>query len=481
VLLTLFTASLAIAQEPYDSLVPGEWTVVSMNTVRDMDPCPDRDCSYSAVEGLSGAINDWCGGAFASGFGALGGLVIWGGGHNGYFGSEVYVFDLAERRWQRVSEPYDDGSGSVAGACNADGVYPDGSACPTHTDDQVEYDPMTNSFVVIGGTPDPVCGGCVDDRVHFFDFDTRSWSLGARKPNPLWYAGTTAYDAMRDVFWLLPAQTSAFSRYDPRADRWEEIGERLVFSNDGSGAIDPDRDLYVFVDGRGSGEVYGIPLDAPDSGLIPLTTSGDVEIQSRGATGFEWDPIGRRLVAWHDGADVYVLNGPEGDWRSGTWTWTRVSPAPTNTEIPSRNPNGTYSRFRYAASVNAFVLVSDWDGPVWAYRLSPGEGTGPNPDAGPAPDGGTAGRSDGGATRSDGGSVRRDGGAIPPPAGDGCGCAASPSGGGALVSMLVACLILRRRSRKQPRAIGASPVSVRVGPRTPGLPDSRTGSGSLGG
>ena len=58
-------------------------------------------CSYSAVEGVSGVIDDWCGGAFASGFGTLGGLVVWGGGHNGYFGSELYVFDLESQLWVR--------------------------------------------------------------------------------------------------------------------------------------------------------------------------------------------------------------------------------------------------------------------------------------------------------------------------------------------------------------------------------------------
>src|SRR5262245_18766455 len=87
----------AWAIEPYDSLVPGRWTVVSTNTIHDVDPCPKRDCSYSANEGVAGVINDWNGGVFASGYGAYGGLVAWGGGHMGYFGSEIYVFDVGAR------------------------------------------------------------------------------------------------------------------------------------------------------------------------------------------------------------------------------------------------------------------------------------------------------------------------------------------------------------------------------------------------
>jgi hypothetical protein len=380
----LLLAATAKAAPDWNNLKPGHWAVVSENTIRDLDPCPQRNCSYSAVEGLSGVINDWCGGAFASGYGRFGGLVVWGGGHNGYFGSEIYVFDLDSGRWVRVTDPYDDGSSSVAASCNEDGIYPDGSACPTHTYDQVEYHPATNRFVIIGGTPDPVCGGCVDDRVHLFDFDDRTWHLGARKPSPLMYAGVTGYDPARDAFWLLSAYTRVFSRYDPVTDAWTEYGAvDNSFEIDGAGVVDPVRDLFLFLDSRGSGKLYAIALEQPTSNLIELATEGDREIQSLGAAlGFEYVPQEDCLVAWYDSADVYVLRPPEGDWRAGAWRWTRVPPDPANNVTPRRNPNGTYGRFRYAASVNAFVLVSAYDGPVWAYRLTPGAGTGPNPDGG---------------------------------------------------------------------------------------------------
>jgi hypothetical protein len=103
--------------------------------------------------------------------------------------------------------------------------------------------------------------------------------------------------------------------------------------------------------------------------LIELSTAGDTEIQAASSIGFDWDPASERLVAWDDGADVYVLTPPAGDWRTEAWVWTRVPPAAGNTVVPSRNMNGTYGRFRYASNINAFVLVSSTDGPVWAYRL----------------------------------------------------------------------------------------------------------------
>jgi hypothetical protein len=197
-------AGLAFAGTPYDDLQPGHWRVISKNTIDQVQPCPTNDCSYSAVEGVSGVIEDWCGGALASRWGRLGGLVVWGGGHNGYFGSEVYVFDLDTQLWVRASEPYDNGTGSVAPDCSSQGIYPDGSACAAHTYDRVDYQPTTNRFFILSATDDPVCGGCDDGYVHAFDLDDRAWSLGPEVPNrgPLTGA-LSAYDASRDVFWFL--------------------------------------------------------------------------------------------------------------------------------------------------------------------------------------------------------------------------------------------------------------------------------------
>lgn len=456
-LLVTGAAATAGAQPAWDDLPTGVWTVVSSNTMADVDPCPAGGCSYSAVEGQSGAIDDWCGGAFASRAGELGGLVTWGGGHNGYFGSEVYVFDLATGAWSRASEPYDNGGGSVAEDCDDDGVYPDGSACPTHTYDQIDYDPATNRLVILGGTPDPVCGGCVDDRIHLFDFGTGTWALGARKSTALYYGGTTAYDAARGAFWLLSGYAHTLSSWDPALDAWTEHGAPMPANNeiDGAGVVDPVRDLYLFIDARGSGVLYAMPLAGPYDEWIELDATGDTEIQSVSAMGLDWEPQSERFVAWGDGADVYVLNPPAGDFRTGEWVWARVPPDPSNVTVPARNQNGTYSRFRYAETVNAFLLVSRNDGPVWAYRLTPGSGTGPLPDpdadAGVgAPDAGDVPGVDGGAPGVDGGGP--PGGDAGIPAGgddDGCGCVAAGGGpdapgwvGG--LGFLLACALRRR-------------------------------------
>ena len=54
------------AADVVDELQPGHWAAVSLNTLRDVDPCPGGGCSYSAVEGQAAVLDDWNVGAFAT-------------------------------------------------------------------------------------------------------------------------------------------------------------------------------------------------------------------------------------------------------------------------------------------------------------------------------------------------------------------------------------------------------------------------------
>ena len=136
---------MSVHADVIDDLQPGHWAAISLNTISDVDPCPANNCSYTAVQGQSAVIDVWNGGAFATRYGQRGGLVVFGGGHGAYYGNEIYVFDLASRKWERVSEPV------VNPSCNqSTGELQDGSPCSAHTYDYVDYHPATNSFVELG-------------------------------------------------------------------------------------------------------------------------------------------------------------------------------------------------------------------------------------------------------------------------------------------------------------------------------------------
>lgn len=446
-LLWLCLGTQSSAQHPLDDLEEGHWMVLSENTMSDFDPCPTQDCAYSGAEGQSGAVDDWVGAAFATEHGALGSLVVWGGGHGGYWGSEVYVFDVDTRLWSRVSDPYPNGN-----ACDMDtGLYPDGSPCPAHTYDAVEYHPGTNSFVTLAAETNHM-GGYFNDTPSMFDLGAGTWRQGCQRPDGRGITGAaSAYDATRDLIWFIGAYNQRVASYDVDTCTWTAY-EQYNVDIDVVAAIDPGRDLLVTIDGRGTQTVFVHDLADPGAGGVTITTTGDLEAQNQGANGFEWDPITEQFVAYVDGASVYTLRPPAGAWETEPWTWTRIDPAPTSTVVPSANGNGTYSRFRYVPAKNVFILLSANDGPVWAYRLSP-EIPPPRPDAGVVPrDGGMPGVDGGGSP--DGGGGDAGGGA----SGDGgCGCrvashASSPASAWAIVVLGAILMFRRRRGSRRSRS-----------------------------
>ena len=70
-------------------------------------------------------------------------MIIFGGGHNDYFSSDVHAFDLASRQWRRIADGDVRGGDNEygAGARYPDSVYPNGSPLPPHTYDYAQYDP----------------------------------------------------------------------------------------------------------------------------------------------------------------------------------------------------------------------------------------------------------------------------------------------------------------------------------------------------
>ena len=153
-LLAICTVSLPAVSGPIEDLQPGHWYDVPNSQLKSLDPCPASTCSWSANEGVAAVMNDWGGGAFATGFGTKGGLVVTAGGHNGYYGNELYVFDVGTLKWQRVTNPLDNPS------CDyTEGELQDQSPCASHTYDFLQYHPGTNSFVQLGSTSNQSEGG----------------------------------------------------------------------------------------------------------------------------------------------------------------------------------------------------------------------------------------------------------------------------------------------------------------------------------
>ncbi len=362
----------APAANAIDSLQPGEWYQVPNSHMKSLDPDPTRTASYSAVEGVSAVMNDWSGGAFDS---QRDRLLVWGGGHGGYAGNEIYVFDLNTLAWQRVSNPSDPPAKDTAYA-------PDGGPCSRHTYNYLQYLPApVDRFCTFGGAGFYQSGQTGTQHVDAFNFGSGTWEtqkFADTLANNL-IGSITAVDSKTGHVWQHGGLSSWLIEFDPAANTWTAHGDQWTgtyLDYYKTADIDPKRRKLVAV---GNGEVWSWDIAATGSITgVKLTTTGATGILGSNSPGFVYDPSVDKFVAWKGGADVYTLD-------MDTLVWTQMTPAATNTVTPTGpNSNGTFGRFRYSPSKNAFVAVNAVDQDVYLYKLSAGGGS-PPPPAPPPP------------------------------------------------------------------------------------------------
>ncbi len=373
-MLPVFSQDMGTAPSWAQSMTPGTWTTISQNTIADLDPAKDPAANpnypgtapWAGNNGQSCVIDCWNGGALATGYGAKGALIIWGGGHAGYYGNEVYAFDLATQQWSRLTNPYPNPVFPVT-----DGIWPDGTPSVPHTYGMVGYDPNTNSFAtMLVQTSNNFYLTAIP---MFFDLGTKKWRRAPQSPKNVVYGGWTAYDAKRDAWWMEGGDSGGvFARYSMNGD-----GTNGTWSNwpanfsslDSMAAIDPDDDVLVVTDFGKGPNLYGIDLTNPSAAPVALTQGGSPPTRD-GREGWEWSTLRHAFIYWRSGADVYEVKLTGGTWATGTWTWIKLTSS-ANTIAPTDPSPGVYNRFRLAryGTDEYGVVVNDINGPVYAFRL----------------------------------------------------------------------------------------------------------------
>jgi hypothetical protein len=353
-LLSFGTIQSAQAACPADiaNLAPGTWCEVPSSHMRDAAYQWPAGVTFTLNGvGVEGVMDLWSGGAYDT---ARDRLMVWGGGHNGYGGNEMYAFDVNTLKWQRLRDP------SLSLTPNVD-YYPDGTPAPRHSYGGMEYLPNVDRMATFstGGW------GLVSNitNVPAFSPTDNTWE---RWPTSNVTDTTTqaAYDPVTGhVFVKGTIGTGYLDEFDPVTKTWtQRTGQEDRYEYYVTFAIDPVRRLLV-----GVGESNQKVWDISQSGTIQgtnLSTSGDQTLVSAQAPGFVYDLVSKKFVGWNGGANVYILD-------PATWTWAQIPPVPANTVVPT-NPNsaGTYGRFRYIPSKNAFVVVNSVDQDVFFYKLS---------------------------------------------------------------------------------------------------------------
>ncbi len=359
-------------------LTPQTWFEAPSSHMRDV--CVPDSVGVRGVGGCPQAIKAWSGGAYDS---ARRRMIVWGGGHDDYWGNELYGFDLRTGTWSRITEPSTIPEGMSADDYLSQDPLPDGQPVSRHTYDGVEFFGDLDLLWAHGGSR--ARDGRGTSQTWFFDGS--AWTLGATG-GPGSYGLGCAYDASSRQVFAMASETLHI--YDVDSDRWSEapgfgfppLWPRYAVSGDRTGEMDTTRRLFWAVgDGlvlvwdvdagravtddwvtTGAGDYTNVDKVGMREGQ--LFESGGGLIYNASAPGFAYDPATDDFVAWPNAGAPYAL-----DLETRTWSQGGAEGAPT-----SETSGGTYGRWRYIAAYNVFILVNSVDENVYFYKHSSGCG-----------------------------------------------------------------------------------------------------------
>ncbi|VAW40531.1 hypothetical protein MNBD_GAMMA01-2009 [hydrothermal vent metagenome] len=358
----IFAYSCTLQAGPIEDLQPGHWVEIPDTNLSQVYPSP----TPWGKKGPTAIMSAWSGGAYDT---QRNRLIVWGGGHVNYAGNEMYAFDIDQLSWFRITEP-------SPGPTPCELYMFDGQPGSHHTYNMLQYTILTDSLISVSGGGygsgcDAEFSAIKSITTDKFNFTTNTWTKGSEQPS----AGDTigrvsATDPATGHIWMHGTYGgSKLLEYNPANDEWHIRSNGEYLEIEGAAAIDPVRRLMVVI-GRWNSS-SGTPrrqikvwdlTQSLGSSYTP-ETSGDNTLEFLAGNGFVFDPTINKFVGWNNGSEVYTLD-PE------TWIWEKIDAAPTNTTIPSAEPNGTFGRFRYIPSKNVYIVVNRTTENVYFYRLN---------------------------------------------------------------------------------------------------------------
>jgi len=339
--------------------------------------------------GFSSVTEAWNGAVHASRYGRSGAMIVFGGGHNDYFGSDVHAFDIARREWRRLADGFVTGEAGDygEGVIYPNAIYPDGSPLPPHTYDYVQYDEVGNNFLLLKGQTELGPSVKAVAIPHLFNLDTFTWRRGPLHQSAILNSGGfTTWDAKRRLLWGHSGDDgggNAFIAYCPdgvnpdgTVGSWREFlpsklpGE----ANHNAMQIHVDADLIV-VALHGRNELAIIDPRKPSDAIAPAVSLGPKpRIHEYAALEYS---VGLGSLVYYsavDGAVVYAIDWDgEARWHAltGPESLDPIADAAAQSQHHVNRAH-TFGRFRIAHfdKVDLAILIRHVDSPVYAMRLS---------------------------------------------------------------------------------------------------------------
>jgi hypothetical protein len=334
--------------------------------------CPPNTPQYPFASYCFNIIEAWSGGIADQGRNRL---IIWGGGHNDYYGNELYALDLNHLSMVRLNDPSPMYPGPGPLPCKPD--LPDGTPNARHTYGGLSYIADADRMYVFGGIVACTSGGGQADT-WTLNLGTLQWTRmdppkGAQ-PRTIIGVVMSDYDPNSKLVFM-DNQRDLYS-YNFAANSYS----RLVFDGHDlsyhmSGVIDPRRKLFILFGGEsdGNGGIKVINI-APGSNFQVQDWNSRVKgcetLRHAAYPGIAYDSVQHSIVGWAGGNTVYVFD-PDAK---------TCVPVTFPNGPGEQQRNGTHGRFRYFTNLDVFALVNDVKQDGYLLRLRPAA----NPSVGPS-------------------------------------------------------------------------------------------------
>lgn len=358
-------------------LADNQWTEVSNTHLESVAPVVGEFPHTWGVEGPHAVFGDWAGTAFDY---KKERMYATGGGHCGYYGNEIYRFDVDSLKWTRLTDPtippptYGCGGSGFTEQyeCLIDTVTNDTTPQSRHTYSGTCYIQHADRFLMLSrgyGRTDRDSLLKPDSITWIFDPATGRWenrypstSTGYTPKRTI--ADFSIYDSVTQKVFLHSydengpyGQTNGWWTYDYATDHWTRLNTDN--GGTGSGCFDTKRRLAVE---PGNGNIRVCPVDSATMPAQVWTTLGGGRFLNNDGfiKGMDYDPVNDRYVGWYEeGPDtVYVLD-PE------TKVWQTFY-APNNLGACG---TGIYNRIRYSVHRGAFVCAATTERNVHLFKL----------------------------------------------------------------------------------------------------------------
>lgn len=345
-------------------LASGYWAVFDNSHFEDVEKKPDayddwngvsssKYNSVQAVGGLSALTDEWSGGCFASNRNSI---LVFGGGHSGYYGNEVYEFRLDTVDWARLTDPYPfpDFTGNPA-------ANPDGTPVSRHTYDGLAWDSYRQLMYSYGGSKSN--SGYAGNDFFKFDPATGVWTQLANAPAG-GYANNLVYVPSTDKVYAFKQTTAeGVYEYDPVTDGW--VTKSAIGPGDGypvGTLVDSVSEIW-FAQRNGSHADGTLRrYNYVTNTWYSTTPTGDAPA-TKNAPGFCWSEELNKAIWYGGGVDVYTLDT--------SYVWAKHAPAAGNNLTPYNPTNAAdapYGRFQLISS-DLVVYIPKMNTDVYVRRL----------------------------------------------------------------------------------------------------------------